>query len=362
MNKIDTAQRLDVSSLKDKRITEIWPLDGMDGCLDVTWSLGRRCNFACSYCDKEYHDATSPHRSFLELLQGWNLLRKAISQRQLPARIYFTGGEPVLNADFAPFVTFLNSNQREYISRMGLTTNGTGSFELYKDILSNVDWICFSTHFEWWNETQFMSVLLDLWRWNKSSGRNKYIYVNLMYENWGDAEVSRILDVLKREGIPQTPYKVFLQENHRPITRNRRSVPFDYRLYLEDRGEAYPVPATSLEAEVIPEEKTDGEMADADFLDVMVRLNDGTTWKTSAVQLVNSGVHNFPKWVCAIQDSLWVDNDGVVWAGNCRFQKLGHLYEGFEPLSAPVTCDGRLCMCVTDVKVHKIRPSSPADL
>jgi hypothetical protein len=97
-------------------------------------------------------------------------------------------------------------------------------------------------------------------------------------------------------------------------------------------------------------------------LDIEVTLRDGSVRKANSVQMMNFGLTNFPGWQCNVHRSLYIHNDGILWAGNCKFQKLGNVYEAFEPLTEPVTCDGRLCVCAIDIQIEKHNTSPDQEL
>lgn len=354
----DLGSILDFSKVSRDQLVRISPRDNWAKNITITWNIGKRCNFACSYCWKDLHDKTSPHRSFEELLKAWLRLRDVVGASGQPARIIFTGGEPTLNPDFARFVGFLAKTQRRWVGQMGMTTNGTESYEYYRDLLADMDFISFSTHFEWWEESQFMSVLLDLWRSSGRNKRGKWINVNLMYENWGASSIERIRNVLLSEAIPWTSYKIINFYGSKgianPITRD-----FDYAAYLAARGEEAGAPGEAAIGgseqlnigQALVDDQTAGNEAD-----IEIELSDGTLALGNSMQMVNFELANFPGWECHVQNSLYIHNDGVLWAGNCKFADLGNVYESFRSLGGPVTCDGRLCVCPIDVQIEKSRP------
>jgi MoaA/NifB/PqqE/SkfB family radical SAM enzyme len=69
-----------------------------DHILRVEWNIGKRCNYDCSYCNKDTHDDTS---KFME----WDIYTNAIDQllkfaNGKPIKISFTGGEPFVHPKF----------------------------------------------------------------------------------------------------------------------------------------------------------------------------------------------------------------------------------------------------------------------
>jgi hypothetical protein len=177
-----------------------------------------------------------------------------------------------------------------------------------------------------------------------------------MYESWAATGIQKVRNVLMQEGIPWTSWKVLNVHGSKGIT-NKDGRSFDYLDYLHSRGEAV---QSEGNVAISTENLTEVLLEDVQIgnnLDLEVALKDGSIWQANSAQLMNFGLTNFPGWQCDVHKSLYIHNDGVLWAGNCRFQNLGNVYTAFEPLTGPVTCDGRLCFCPVDVQIEKHNPS-----
>lgn len=124
----------------------------------VTWDLGRRCNYDCSYCPAHRHDNFSPHASLDELKSAVDFLFSYIdtymSKRTFKqTSISFTGGEPTVNPNFIPFVKYL---KEEYEARyadkwnagFALTSNGAMSAKMAEAVMENLGHITVSYHAE----------------------------------------------------------------------------------------------------------------------------------------------------------------------------------------------------------------------
>ena len=81
----------------------------------ITWDLGRRCNYDCTYCPVTRHDNFSPHASLDELKNSVNFVYSYVDlymqyRKEDRASISFTGGEPTVNPNFIPSTNiFLSS-------------------------------------------------------------------------------------------------------------------------------------------------------------------------------------------------------------------------------------------------------------
>ena len=102
--------KLDAQQLDYKDFTAINLLDGNN--LTITWDVGRRCNFDCSYCPAHRHDNFSKHAN-LETLQKTGNFVFDYSKLIMPLKkskrinINFTGGEPTVNPNFLKFGSWL---------------------------------------------------------------------------------------------------------------------------------------------------------------------------------------------------------------------------------------------------------------
>lgn len=224
-------------NIEDLRLEELAAIvpghvDIQQNVLTVNWNIGRRCNFSCSYCPKDLHDRVSPHLTYNQLVLAWENIVAAMQPKSMLASIEFTGGEPTINPHFLAFATHLNRSHRQKIWSVGVTTNGSAGAEYYSLLMKELDWISFSTHFEWWDEPSFMTTLLDIWRATGRNQRGKWLIVNLMYEEWSAGSVNRIATILRAEGIPFNPFHIRNYYESKGI-KNKQKSQFDHAAYLE---------------------------------------------------------------------------------------------------------------------------------
>lgn len=128
------------------------------GVFQVTWDLGRRCNYDCSYCPAIRHDNFSPHASLNDLKRNVDFLFEYIDlymqHRYFKrASIGFTGGEPTVNPNFIEFVKYLKSTYQEKYShrwdcQFSLTSNGAMGKKMADNIIGNMKHITISYHTE----------------------------------------------------------------------------------------------------------------------------------------------------------------------------------------------------------------------
>lgn len=147
--------------------------------LSLTWMIGSRCNYACSYCPTDLHDNYSPHPELEKLTKSWDNFYKATTATGLPYKISFTGGEVTANKNFLPLVEYIRNGDYN-IGQIVVTTNGSASLAYYLRLATIVDTISFSTHSEFWDESKFFNTVIEV---NRVMQRpKKSVHVNIMDE------------------------------------------------------------------------------------------------------------------------------------------------------------------------------------
>jgi organic radical activating enzyme len=214
-------------------IIEIQPLSNIDKeYFSINWNIGKRCNFSCSYCPRDLHDAESPHKTIDELIFAWKNILEVLNKTGIKKKIKieFSGGEPTLNPEFMNFCIHLKKNYSHLIKSIGVTTNGSRHYSYFKKLLKNLNWVTFSNHFEFMNESLFYrNVLLS-----KRNFPNVHVAVNLMIEEWTPKKVSAMLDILQKENVVVHAHKIRNYYNSKGI-KNRNLNDFNYEEFLKEQ-------------------------------------------------------------------------------------------------------------------------------
>ena len=112
----------------------------------VTWDIGRRCNFDCTYCESTRHDTYSPPTGWDNLIDTFNFIKDYTAiYNQSNANIAFTGGEPTVNPRFWDLITYIKNNSN---FTLGLTSNGTWPEKHIDFIKDNFVGVTLSYHAE----------------------------------------------------------------------------------------------------------------------------------------------------------------------------------------------------------------------
>lgn len=113
--------------------------------MTVTWDLGRRCNYDCTYCEASRHNNYSSHRTLEELKTTLEFVKQyGKIYGHDDVSINFTGGEPTVNPIFFEFAEYCKNNN----VNIGLTSNGAFSTKFVENVINNFEWVTISYHAE----------------------------------------------------------------------------------------------------------------------------------------------------------------------------------------------------------------------
>ena len=120
---------------------------------EVTWDMGLRCNFDCTYCPDHRHNNTSTHASLETLIKtskfvfDYKKLIQSYSTFDRQWNIGFTGGEPTNNPNFLEMCQYIHAQNDPNIL-VDVTTNGAFSEKYCDKLIETVDSITVSYHCE----------------------------------------------------------------------------------------------------------------------------------------------------------------------------------------------------------------------
>ena len=203
-----------------KNIDTIDLLDG--NVFQVTWDLGRRCNYDCSYCPVHRHDNVSRHATLDELKNSvdfmFEYVNAYIEHRTFKSvSISFTGGEPTVNPNFIEFVKYLKSEYQTKYSNLfqcnfSLTSNGAFSKKIADEIIQHLDYITISYHTE--ADDRLKAQVLD--RIRQFHGVGKPMNINVMFHAGYFEECVDLCNTLDSEGIKYVPRVIGEEPDSKP--------------------------------------------------------------------------------------------------------------------------------------------------
>jgi MoaA/NifB/PqqE/SkfB family radical SAM enzyme len=171
----------------------------------VTWDVGRRCNYDCSYCESSRHDNSSPLHSLDEFIKTFRFIKDWTdlynSQRKFKSQtnINFTGGEPTVNNNLYKLVDYIKQEDQSF--NLSLTTNAAWNTRFTNKILDNFSGVTVSYHAEA-HESLKKTAIENIKELHK---HNIWLQVNVMLhmDYWN--ECVEVYKMLKDEGVKVNP-------------------------------------------------------------------------------------------------------------------------------------------------------------
>jgi MoaA/NifB/PqqE/SkfB family radical SAM enzyme len=332
----------------------------------ITWNLGKRCNYDCSYCNPTVHDWTSPHlsldtiKSFLSKAYVW------AEQEQKTIKWTFTGGEPYLHPDILEILsTTANSPQCDMVT---VTSNGSLPLDLFQQSLESVTNLTVSLHFD--RDKEEIEKTVDKVIALSNNNPNKFITVQVMMYPGKFDFIKTITDKLTANSVKHVyrrirPFKSELRQDlygdktnretnktrvdaveHRRQKIKIKSYNDTNLLTIYENNEYYTDDEITWLAENIPE----------------VRWNNVGVWDDKEIyseansdELVSKNLHQFKNWTCYIGvDGAYIESTGEIFRGVCTNGGAIGTLDNFTGFSTePTVCNYNLCLSNPDQTTRK---------
>lgn len=175
----------------------------------ITWDLGRRCNYDCTYCSPIHHDNFSTHASLTELKATADFIFEYITliaqyRTTKVFHINLTGGEPTVNPGFLDLMYHLQSYKEKLKDKLDLqltlTTNGTMGKRQADIVGDTFNFITVSYHAEADKKLK-QNVLDRIAQLHLKSA----VKVNVMFHAQHFDECVSVCDELKSKNISYIP-------------------------------------------------------------------------------------------------------------------------------------------------------------
>lgn len=326
----------------------------------VSWFVGKRCNYDCSYCGPHTHDAVSPFMDLGAAQHFADQLDRKLSDSGRQSKWSFTGGEPFVDPGFLDLVRYVS--RKSTTLQMNTVTNGSLPLTVYETALSFFTGITVSLHLERRPE-EIDSTLNKILALDRAK-----ISVNLMclpgrldqvrqiYQRLCEADVS----VVVRRISPPVPDTQHLPWNSSGTGRKTvRLLPLDQQ---SEAKAAWKIKAdnlrgTSLAHYYSPEESQFLQQVNhgADWTNCGVWFDDGSYRELNSDVLVSNDQNSFKGWRCwAGVDSIYIDYDGRIYRGMCmNAGPIGHITNGAGWAEQPTVCEKNWCLCNFDIASRK---------
>lgn len=281
----------------------------------ITWDLGNKCNYRCSYCPSMFNDGSTGWPSWLDVKNFVKSINERLPYKDICFRI--SGGEPTYWKHFLDFAECAKS----YGNSFSFLSNGSRDINYFKAISPLTDGLILSYHPEYANKDHFVEI---------SKVMNCPVAVNLMLSPDNFAESLEIAKYLYNNGSMAIWPKLILDKqtmsnNVAPYTNEQKEIISNWPYFrkLDDskihRGELL----------------LDGKIV-------------------SANDLILQGLNKHSGWTCwSGIDQINISFTGEIFRADCQVGgTLGNI-TNFELPSLPQICNKQSCNCLSDIYLRK---------
>jgi organic radical activating enzyme len=295
---------------------------------NVSWILGRFCNYKCSYCwpyantDKPDHQELSLYKSTIDEIKS-----QARDNGYTQFHFSFSGGEPTAYKDFGELIEHYCSDTAPEYQSLHMTTN-------------------LSPGSKWWNK----------WLEATKGLQRRSITASFHAEFANEQEFGDKCLQLMKEGVLVTINQVMVPDLWKEYyERSLRFIDRGIHVTLKPQSD----PTASFVVSGYTEEQTKILQTESEQQTAQVRLkaNDGIEYELDQAERLNAfGFNKFKGWTCnAGYQSCIIRGDEVKRAYSCSDEPLGTLKDGFTLFKTPSKCVTNTCVSSADNKIPKVQ-------
>ena len=295
----------------------------------VDWTLGNRCNYACSYCPPELHDGSKGWQSLGDVL-GMIEALQAHYQAGMGKQVWLqlTGGEPTMH----PKIKDILAAAHVHDMKVSLISNGSRTERFWQAIRDKLDSLILTFHLE---EAKFAHVHRVI----EILSEEIFIHVNItmLPDRFDESyELARKLGAdFPNIGIAMKPLRVG----------------FGHELYPYSETQI-----AKMQEQVSSPRASNGRLRHP--RGIMERRNpDGTREKIRPNTFILRGENRWRGWTCeAGLESLRITGDGYVNRAVCGVGgRIGELGQELKLPETSIVCTRDTCSCVADILISRAR-------
>jgi MoaA/NifB/PqqE/SkfB family radical SAM enzyme len=327
--------------------------------ITITWFIGKRCNYDCSYCSPYVHDNYSPHIDKNKAFYFIDQIDNYSTQKNKKFKMNITGGEPFVHPYFIDIIKYIKA--KENLSQITSITNGSLTINMYVESLKYLDSLTISLHLEKSdaiiNETIEKILLLNKFE-------NKFLNINLMALPGKLEKVKKIIQKFNDNNIK------FILRKIDPLPANQNVIKKgDTEKILEERENFIESKIKHKEEVNHNLDQTYNNYYSKEELDFMQNYKNPKQWNNIKLhfpkqtfemntdEIKSRNLNNWKNWQCYIGlDSLYIQHTGEIFRGNCmQGNSLGKIGGKINWPTEPIICPVNRCSCNSDMIVRKVK-------
>lgn len=327
----------------------------------ITWFIGKRCNYDCSYCASYLHDNYSPHIDKNKAFNFIDQLEKYTVEQGKNFKINITGGEPFVHPNFIELLKYIKNKKQ--LTQLVVVSNGSVPLKTYIESTEYITNLTISLHLEQ-DDSVINNTVDKILSLNAVSGL--FLNVNLMALPGKLDKIKNIIELFDTNNV-----KFVLRKINPPFENKEDFIKKgDYqrisvaeKTFIEDK---------LIKKKVRSSENTDLRYKDyyseeeLNFLSTYENIKQWQNIKlyskneileTNTDNIQSKNLNSWKGWQCYIGiDSLYVQHNGMVFRGNCmQGESLGQIGEDIIWPKKPISCPVDRCTCNADMVIRKAK-------
>jgi len=280
----------------------------------ITWNLGNKCNYRCSYCPSMFNDGSTGWPEWSDVEQFIKTINAQLPHKDICFRI--SGGEPTYWKHFPELAKLAHS----YGNSFTFLSNGSRDESYFSSIGKLSTGILLSYHPEYTDPDHFIKI---------ANAANVPVAVNMMMV---PEKFDQLVEISK-----------YIYENSKVAIWPKMVLD---KINMTNKVSDY----TPAQQEMIKNWPYFRTLDDTKMHRGKLLL-DGTL--ITANELVLQGLNRHKGWTCwAGLDMLNIDYTGNVFSADCGQRPLGTIKDFTLPTTT-LTCGKDLCSCLSDIYLRK---------
>ena len=280
----------------------------------VTWNLGNKCNYRCSYCPSMFNDGSTGWPTLNDVTQFVKTINERLPHKDICFRI--SGGEPTYWKHFLELAELAHS----YGNSFTFLSNGSRDADYFATIGKVSTGILLSYHPEYTSPDHFIEIA-------KASKVPVAVNMMMVPEKFDQlVEISKYM--YDNSGVAIWPKMVLDKIN---MTNQVADYTQEQKDFIKNWPYFRPLDDEKMHRGIL-------------------LLDDAPI---TANELVLQGLNKHKGWQCwAGVDMINVDYTGNVFSADCGQGPLGTIQE-FTLSTNPLTCGKERCSCLSDIYLRK---------
>jgi len=328
--------------------------------ITITWFMGKRCNYDCSYCSPYYHDNYSPHISKEKAFNFIDQLEKYSITQNKNFKINITGGEPFVHPNFIELLKYIKNKKQ--LTQLVVVSNGSVPLKTYIESTEYITNLTISLHLEQ-DDSVINNTVDKILSLNAVSGL--FLNVNLMALPGKLEKIKQIINKFNENNIKFVLRKIdppFENKDNFAKKGEEEKINEQELNFISNKAKSKNKNISNLDQRH-KEYYSEQELEFVSNFDNKKQWNNIRLYNKDEIVEVNTdeikarNLNSWPGWQCYIGvDSFYIQHNGIIFRGSCmQGGPIGKIGEKIDFPTQPIICPVVRCSCNADMVVRKVK-------